>query len=557
MTLKKLLAILLTGIMCVSLVACTTDSTEDTGTDTSDDGTATTDGEVTFTYAVGGEPDVLDPATVGDSVTSAIAQQLYLPLFYITEDGSTANGAVESYEISEDGLTYTFNLIENNYWSDGQQVVAEDYVYNIKRAVGYGAEDSYYAHYITDFIAGGDAYVNQRLTTDQMGDLQISAPDDFTIVMTLKQPAAHWVSVMAGSSVFYPVRQDYALELNEEWAQTVGYPTNGAFKLVSFDSTTEYVMEKNEYYAFADDVTVDNLVAKIITDQDAQLLAFQNGEVDYADSLATSVTKIYEGQPELIVPPSVINYYVNMNINDKDGKLDDVNVRRALQLALNRDEIVLALDGGDIYYPLHGLVPNNLPGITSEGFREEADAEGLYVYYDLEEAKALLSEAGYSESNKLELEYYYNQSSFHDLVSQIMQAQWEATGMIDVELKTGEIRTFFQDRTDGLFELARNAFSADYMDVSNYLDLGDPSKMSNVTWGDETYTAMLQDAAAQTDTTVRLEKYHEAEQYLIEEMAYANPVIGYSTAVLVKAGTEGVIYSPQGGATFWYVKVAE
>ncbi len=549
MSVKKLLTSLLAVFMCLSIVGCTSDATEEV--------TSTTDTPTTFTYAIGGEPDALDPATAGDSVTSAVLQQLYLPLFYILEDGTTANGAVESYEVSEDGLTYTLNLIKNNYWSDGQQVVAEDYIYNIKRSVGFGAEDSYYSHYITDFIAGGDAYVNQRLTTDQMGDLQISAPDDFTIVMTLKQPVPHWTSIIAGMSTFYPVRQDVAEELSEEWTQTAGYPTNGAFKLVSFDSTGDYVMEKNEYYAFADQVSIDHLVGRVIKDQDAQLLAFQNGEVDYADSLSSSVTKIYEGQPELIVPPSVINYYVNTNINDADGKLADVNVRRALQLAINRDEIVLALDGGEIYYPLHGLVPNNIPGMTSEGFREEADAEGLYVYYDLEQAKTLLSEAGYSETNKLQLEYYYNQSSFHDLVSQVMQAQWEATGLVEVTLKTGEIRTFFDDRTNGLFEMARNAFSADYMDVSTYLDLGNPEKMSTVTWGDATYVEMLQEASLETDQTLRLEKYHEAEKYLIEEMAYANPILGYSTAVLIKAGTEGVIYSPQGGATFWYTKVAE
>lgn len=551
-TFKKLSSLLLAVLMCFSFAACGSDSSEENSSESSDSGNETTEYATTFTFAVGGEPQYLDPAVGSDTVTSFIINQLYYPLFIIGEDGSMIKEACESYEVSDDGMVYTLHLIENNYWSDGQQVTAHDYVYGMKRSIGMGAADSYYSYFITDFVLNAKAHGENMDDVADMDDVGIVALDDFTIEITLGAQCPYFVSLLA-SGVFYPVRQDYALEHDYTWAANPDVPTNGAFHPTSIDSSAEVVLAKNEYFTHADDVTIETMIAKVMPDMDAQLMAFQTGEIDFATSVNTEVTTIYAGQPELLISDSVINYFVLMNSYTADNEaLEDVNVRRALQLGIDRTAIVTALDAGDVYYELYGLVPLGFEGVNGD-FREEQDAEELLVYTDKEEAKALLAEAGYDESNPLKLTYYYNQSSMHDTVAEVMKAQLAEIN-VELTLKTGEIRTFFADRDDGLFELARHAMTADFMDVMSYLDMGASWTQSIVTWGDSTYDELLT-ATKTMSGDERIEALHAAEKYLVEEMAYCIPLFGFKNICLAKAGITGEMTNPQASYLFWYVKV--
>ena len=541
-TLKKIIAVLFVLLMSTSLVACAKEE-------------PVVDVETVFTYAVGGEPDVLDPAVGSDAVTSAITNQLYFPLFSIGADGSLVNQAVESYDVSEDGLTYTFKLLENNFWSDGVKVTAADYVFGMKRAVGMGAADSYYSYFITDYVLNAKAYGEAMADVADMTDIGISAPDDTTIVITLTKPIVYFVNLMT-AGVFYPLRADFATEHSSEWSLDASVPTNGAFQTTKIDSAEEFIMVKNEFFTYADKVSIDTLIAKIMPDQDAQLLAFQNEEIDMATSVNSDITTIYEGKEELLVTSSVINYYTMLNAySESQPALQDVRVRKALQMAINRDDIITALNAGSVYYPLFGYVPNGFSGLNGD-FRAEQDTSNVLVKYDVEAAKALLAEAGFNETNRLAFTYYYNQSATHDTVAQVLQQQWAAIG-VDVTLKTGEIRTFFDERANGLFEAARGAMSADYMDVSTYLDMATSWNQAGVSWGDETYDQMILATQAEKDPEVRLQLLHDAETYLVQTQAYTIPLFGYSSVYLVKAGTTGTLYNPQGSFTFWYTSVTK
>ena len=511
--------------------------------------------EVTFTYAIGGEPDVLDPAVGSDNVTSAITNQIYFPLFSIGADGSLVYDAVESYTVSDDGLVYTFTLVEENFWSDGEKVTAEDYVFGMKRSVGMGAADSYYSYFITDYVKNAKAYGEAMADIADMVDIGIEAVDEKTIVVTLEKPTVYFVNLMT-AGVFYPLRAEFATEHDSTWSLDATVPTNGPFQTTKIDSAEEIIMVRNEFFPFADQVKFDTIVAKVMPDMDAQLLAFQNGEIDMATSVSTDVTSIYDGKEELVITDSVINYFVLFNAYSESAPaLADVNVRKALQLAINRDDIILALDAGDTYYPLFGFIPKGFAGATGD-FREEQDASNVLVKTDPEAAKALLAEAGYDASNPLKFTYYYNQSATHDLVAQVIQQQWANVG-IEVTLKTGEIRTFFDDRTNGLFELARHAMSADYMDVSTYLDMATSWNQAGVAWGDATYDEMILASQGETDPAVRIQMLHDAETYLVQEQAYTVPLFGYSSIYLIKAGTTGILYNPQGSYSLAYASFAE
>ncbi|MDD6467950.1 MAG: peptide ABC transporter substrate-binding protein [Erysipelotrichaceae bacterium] len=532
---KKLVVLLLSVLMVLSLTAC--------GSKGSSNG-----GSKTFTFAVGDQPSYMDPAIASDSIGSYVINQMYFPLFYMGKD-NLEMGAAESCEVSSDGLVYTIKLREN-YWSDGVKVTAEDYVYGPKHALSIGDAEVSYLSWITDYIVNAKQYVYGDATN--MPDLGIKALDDDTIQYTLTKPVGFFTSLLWGG-VYYPLRADFAPSGDYTWADTVGYPMNGAFVPTSIDRASTIVMEKNEKWCWADQVNVDTLVAKVITDMDAQLMAFQNKEIDFATSVeAATVSKLDEVKDNFF-PSGVINYYVNINCADNatNAALKDVNVRKALSYGIDREAIVEARDDG-VTKALYGFVPSGI--FTDEGdFRTVG---GNLTKYDPELAKQLLAEAGYNAENPLKLEYYYNQNAAHDLVAAVLKEQWSKIN-VELQLKTADVRTFFADRDEhAVFELARGAMSADYMDALTYLDMATSTYQMKQSWGDATYDAMMLDAASMSGQE-RIDQLHKAEKYIVEETAQVIPLFEYGSACLRSSKVSGDFNNCQGNSLFWFVKIAD
>ncbi len=539
---KKLVVLLLSVLMLVSLAAC--GGKTDTGTTPTDTGSTT--GPKTFTFAVGDSPSYMDPAVASDSIGSYVINQMFFPLFYLGPDGLT-NGACEDYTVSEDGLVYTLTLREN-YWSDGQKVTAEDYVYGPKHALSIGDADASYLSWITDYVVGAAQYVYGD--AENMPELGIKALDENTIEYTLVKPVGFFTSLLWGG-VYYPLRPDFAPSGDYTWADTPGYPMNGAFVPTSIDRASTITYEKNPNWCWADKVNVDTMTAKIITDMDAQLMAFKNHEIDFATSVeAATVSKLPE-LAENFGATGVINYFVQVNSGEttvKNEVLLNENIRRALSYAVDRQAICDARDDG-VTRPLYGFVPSGIVG-------EEGDFRavgGNYTKYDPEEAKALLAAEGYDETNPLKLEYYYNQNAAHDLVAAMLKEQWSKVN-VELTLKTADTRTFFQDRDDGVYELARGAMSADYMDALTYLDMATSTYQAFPSWGDATYDQMMIEAASMSGQE-RIDQLHAAEKYLVEETAQVIPLFEYGSAYLRGSNVTGDFDNCQGNSIFWFVDV--
>ena len=545
---KKLFSLLTTLLLALSLVGCGGEADEGN----QGKGEA---GEKVFTYAIGGEPQPLDPSVASDSVSTYINNQVYLPLFEIGHDGQMVEVAVDTYTVSEDALTYTFKLKEGLKWSNGDPLLAEHYEYAAKRSLGLGTADSYYSYFIKDYVKGAKELSGADIA--DMDGVMINALDDVTLEMVVNEPTPFFTGLLA-AGVFTAVHPDYAPEHDYLYALEVGFPVSGGFMPVSIDTSSEIVLKKNPYFYRADEVTLDKLVALVMPDQNAQLVAFQTGEIDMATSLASDVTKIYEGKPELQIENTVLNYYCMTNINDTTGSkaLQNVDVRRALQLGVDRGAIVKALDADEVYYELYGFVPKGIAGVNGD-FRTEQDEAEQLVYYDLQEAKTLMEKAGYTTDKPLELEYYYNQNAMHDIVAQVIQAQWKEIG-VNLTLRTGELRVFFDDRDSlGSFELARGAMSADYMDPNGFLKLAVGDSQTVRTWGDEKYDGMMKAANAEPDPAKRLKMMHEAENYVVRDQAMTNPLFGYKVITLVREGVTGIEMNPQGNGSLMYVKLPE
>ena len=548
MSFKKFITLLLSLLMVISMTACSGGGGGETPEPSGE-----TKYKTTFTYAVGGEPTYMDPAKCGDSVTAEIHNEIWYPLFYLTETGAVANGDCIDWSVDDSGTVYTFKLDPKEKWSDGVPVTADQYVYGIKRCIGYGFDEVGYLTMITNYILNAEKHVGEAVA--DMDDVGVKAVDDYTLEITLNAKCPFFVSLLP-TQVFAALRPEIAPEKDSEWSSTPGYPTTGAFVPTKIDSASEYILEKNPNFARADEVIVEKMIAKIMPSMEASQMAFQTGEIDYDTSAGSDVVN-NPTLKENVRLNGNINYYMNLNCYTGPEALQNRDVRRAIQLGIDRGAFVTALDAGDMFYELYGFVPVGLPDWDGSDFRTNADKDHKLVYTDKEEAKRLMEGAGFNENNRLQLTYYYNQNAMHDTVSAVIKEQLKDI-YIDVTLKTAELRTFFDDRSYGRYDMARNAFSADYMDPWNYMELmaiyNDPE--GRTFFGDETYDKILFESM-ELEGKERFDKLHEAEVYAIETMCFNCPLFGYGDASLEKTGTIGVINNPQANHIFWFVKCPE
>lgn len=548
---KRFTAMMLTAIMLTSFLAgCGSGSSPETSAgdaqteQTQGQTDAAAEGEdLTFTFAISTEPSYLDPAIAYNSETAILVEQLYWPMFSYDENGNIVNEACEEYEVSDDGLVYTFHLTDENYWSDGKPCVAGDYAYGMKHNIGYGPDASF-AYFLYDHIAGAQEAHDAMADTSDMENVGIRVIDDYTLEITLASPCPFFVGLMT-DSMAYPLRSDYVVDRESTWAYDPAVPTNGPFHPVSINEAEEIVMEKNPYFAKADEVQITTLVAKVIKDSQAQLAAFETGEIDMARSLPSDAAVSYLGSDELkIISPLVSASFIWVNMSgNTNPALQDVRVRQALSYAIDRDYL-LEMIGNEagLYYPLYGIIPKGIAGVNGD-FREEADADHHLADYDLDKAIELLNEAGYNESNPLTIEYLYNQSTKNEDVAVALQAMWEKAG-IQTELRVVEQKAYAADRRAGEYQVARGGTSANYLDPSFYLIRHTIANQSYPATDDPEYDKLLEEKDSILDPKERLEGLHEVEQYLVEDQMYIIPLYGSSTPILLNAKWDGLGHDP-------------
>lgn len=524
---KKLLSSLLCLAMVLGLTACGS-SHDDTK----------------IRVAVAGDFAMLDPAIVDDTITANVLAQMYEGLYKLDTNGNVhANVATDLPTVSADGLTYTITIKDGIKWSDGTALTANDFVYAWKRAACIGG---YYSQFVYK-IKGATAAASM----DELKDFGAVAKDDHTIVITLKEKCAYFGSLLT-NTVFYPLRQDVVEAnggdpLKSTWADTVDNPVNGAFIATAINSKDEIVLTKNADYHSADEVTMETLSFKVMTDADSQTNAFISGELDIADTInLETVNTDEELKAQLFaVDPFVCNYYILINAGDEIANGNEVfadkDIRKAYSMAINRENIIQATGLGDYAYQLNNLVPVGIPGVDGDYTTENGN--NFNEGYNLAEAQKIMTSKGYSADNMLEVTYKYNDTAIHKNVAQTLQASLKEA-YINLTLVPQEKETFFEERDQGKFETCRHAMTADFLDPMAYLSMyvGKDTKANTV--DDAKYEALIA-AAEKLDGDARIKKLAEAEEYLVSNY-YVVPLFGYTDPKLKAANLEGVTTSPEG-----------
>ena len=554
---KKVLSAVLAASMCMSFLAgCGNSGSGDSGSSQSGETSKETskeadtsaaekgDGEpVSITVGVGQQFTTLDPGLSTETVNRFALAHMYAGLYKKLEDGSVVPDlAAGEPEVSEDGLTYTIKLKDGLVWSDGEPITAHDFVFGINRNLTYGAENGFVTDKMVRYLEGAEEYLaDTEVDLETFSFAGVEALDDTTVVYHLKTPCAFFTGLLCGGG-FLPLREDVAEAGFSEWAVEPGYPVTGAYVLDYCNENEKVVLTKNESFYDAENVTVDEITFQVMPDMDAQAAAFKTGDLDAALAISASIVSTYENQNELWNRPQQSVYSIDLNSGEKGPEaLKDVNVRRALAISINRDEIVKAINAGDFYTPLYGYVPHGMKGAEGD-CREEGDAKQLYQQYDPEKAKELLKEAGYDESNPLTLKYKYSNNSIHADVAQMLEQMWKAVG-INVELDVVESGVFYDQIDQGDFDMSRYGLMCTN-DPSEFLNQWTQAMQPVAAVADDTYDQMMTDVTKIVDRTEYMNKLHEIETYLVEEQVYVIPLFDFNEPALKKENLKGVYMTP-------------
>lgn len=490
--------------------------------------------EQVLNLAIGSEPPTIDPALATDSTSGAIIKNVFEGLTAMDNAGEVLPGAAESWEVSEDGLTYTFKLREGNTWSNGDPVTASDFEYAWKRVLNPETASQYAS--ILYVVAGAEAYNSGEGEADAVG---VTAVDDSTLEVTLANPTTYFLELTAFYT-YMPVHQA-TVEADADWALDASdaYVTNGPFSLQEWAHSSHYVLVKNDSYWDVDNVSLDTVNVQIIEAESTANAEFQAGGIDYLGSPYSTVSldaiDLYKANEELNVAPYAAIYWYKLNTTDE--VMSNVNIRKALALAVDRQALVDNITkGGQL--PAMGYVPP-----TSAGFEED---RGYFADADYDAAKEYLAtgleELGMSDPSELTINISINTSEAHSTIAQFIQEGWAQNLGINAEIDNTEWQVYLE-RLDVLdFQVARMGWIADFNDASTFLDMYRTADAGNndTGWENEEYKALIDQAAAEQDVDVRTDLLLQAEAIMIEEMPVI-PLYYYTNLYVVHDHVENML----------------
>ena len=442
---------------------------------------ATVEGSDTLRLNLASEPDHLDPALNSSVDGACLAIASFGGLYTYDAEGNLKPDFATGYEMSEDGLTYTFTMREGLKWSDGADLTAKDFEYSWKRAAAPETAADY--SYMFNGIKGYPS------------DLAVTASEDgATLTVELDAPCAYMLDLMAFPA-FYAVPQQ-AVEGIEgwqenpgAWANEAGFVTSGPFTLTDWTHNESMVYTKNPNYYDAENVKLEKLEFMLSADDTAIYAAYQAGDVDFIDSGPTDEIQNLKDNPEFHLIDNLGTYYVCFNVKSDLFAGKTVEQAAAMRLALSKlidREYIIDTVGQCEQKPANAFIPEGMADGNGGVFKTNDDAYtypdeenvGYYGYdVDVEGAIELLKEAGFefdgemlSANTPISFEYLTNESSGHIAIAECIQQDLAAVG-ITMTIRTCDWNVFLDDRKAGNYDVARNGWIADFNDPINMLEM--------------------------------------------------------------------------------------
>jgi oligopeptide transport system substrate-binding protein len=501
-----------------------------------------------------GEPDTIDPnkASWADQITCAaqcfegllgFTKDLEVKAVVAKEIPTTGNGG-----ISEDGKTYTFKLRSDVTWSDGQKVKAQDFEYAIKRMLSPDLASEYASFYYD--IVGAEAYNGGTGSADAVA---VNAVDDATLEIKLIGIRPTFLQLMAMWPT-WPTREDIITQYGNQWTEPAHYIGNGPYVLTEWVHQDHMTFEPNPNY-WGKKPKLEQIVLKMITDQNAELAAYKNNELD--------MSRVPTGSEKTIMDDATLNaqtirYYdlttFAFQFNVHKAPFDNKLLRQAIATGIDRVSFIDNVRRG-IGKAATSWIPPGMPGY-------DADLGSEYQF-DATKAKDLLSQAGYPNGAGLPtIKFSYTNSAGNQVIAEFLQGQMKTNLNINVTLDGMESSAFQAFVNAEQHQWAWFGWGADYPDPDNWLPeiFGTGGGNNHTTYSNAAFDTLCDEAALELNNTKRLEKYADAQKMIIDDVPIV-PMFFRERFWLVKPSVKGLITTGLDhqcpGDLFWNVVYME
>ncbi|MBQ1522422.1 MAG: peptide ABC transporter substrate-binding protein [Erysipelotrichaceae bacterium] len=567
---KRLLTVLLSVLMLVSLAACSGKPEEKPA-----------DEKFVVTAVVASEPETIDPTMISSVDGNTYVNHLFEPLMHYATNGKAVGddpkmngtdltyGQAKSMDVSTNdaGQTvYTFTLRDDIFWSDGEPVTAKDFEYSWKRVMNPEMAADY-GYLLPDLgiVGGAEAYYEGG----DPANIKATALDDktFEVVMENELP---FFDQLAAFGNLVPLRQDIIEKYGDTWTEPGNMVSNGPYVLTEWVHDSYILMEKNDKYYNPDVVGPDQLKFYLTDDENAILASYQSGEFDFIESFPSDMIPSLKASGDYYALPAVTTYYLYLNTDH----LTDWRVRAAIALCIDRDNIVgNVTQGGQI--PAYSLVTGGITDSTGALWQNGTGYDEAVLYsmkerypeYDLstyagrcEAAKALLAEAvadGFDTS--VTIPYRFNNLGTHGQIAEAVQQDVVNVLGLNMTMDSTEWQVYTSTlSTNREWCVARLGWQADYLDASSFIDLFRTDGPYNFgKWSNPDFDALCVEYTAMKGGAERDAKMLEAEKLMFAEGGFpVSPIYYYTNAYCLSNKLSGVCASTLGFYLFTYATQA-
>lgn len=525
-------------LLCCMLTAC--------GTGESNVAKGNRDG--ILHYGNGAEPQGLDPHVVTGVPENHLIRALFEGLAVknpVTLEPEP--GVAERWTFNDDRTVITFYLNPNARWSNGEQVTASDYVWSWNRAL-HPMTGNLYAYMLYP-VKNAERYAKGEI--DDFADVGVKALDDTTLEVTLNAPTPYFIQLMDHYSTF-AVHPETLMQFGEmtdrftPWTRVGNIVSNGAFVLTDWALNRHIKMAKNPHYWDRENVSLNGVVFYPTENEVSEERMFRVEQLHRTEGVPLDKVPVYRAianSPYMQDPYLGTYYYL---INTDREPVNDVRVRKALSMALDRDQLARTVMQ-EVVIPAYSITPPNTLGYHPPKLFD----------FDPEAARELLAEAGYPNGDGWPgLEVIYNTNEAHRKIAVAVQQMWKKYLNIDVTISNQEWKVYLNAVSQRDFQVARRGWIGDYVDPNNFLDLFITDGGNNNTgYANDRYDDMiLQQAPRAATQEERFQIFYDAETLLMEQMPII-PIYTYATRHLVHPSVEGMTPNLMDSLNLKYVKL--
>jgi oligopeptide transport system substrate-binding protein len=454
----------------------------------------------------GTEPPSLDPGLASDTTSANILNNIMDPLVKLGDDLEPVPNLAQSWRLSNGGKTVTFKLRQDGRWTNGDPVTAHDFEYGWKRTISPELAADYAYQFFG--ITGAQEYNGCKSgCAAKRNVVGVKAIDDYTLQVNLTSRQPWFIQQVAHHS-FLPQHRETIERFGDRWTEASNIVTNGPFRLARWEHDSRIDLVKWDGWRNAEDVQLQRVNGRMITDGTTAVQAFEAGEVDAALTVPPEEIARWKGTDSYENYPSLGTYYYGVNVK----QIPDANQRRAMALAIDRRTIIDEVAQGD-QIAATGYTPQGMPGFETIN----PESSWLPESADLERAQQLMSQVANPVRS---VTLFYNESPAHKPIAVAVQAQWKKLGL-DVELRAQEWAQYLEfigPPPNKAVDVFRLGWIGDYVDAFNFLEMWTCGSGNNSTnYCNPRYDALIAKARQTADDQERYEIYAQLEQILFGE----------------------------------------